>query len=29
MRTYLIGYDLNKTGKDYKELIENIKKYSV
>jgi len=25
MNTYLIGYDLNKTGKDYVNLIDNIK----
>jgi hypothetical protein len=25
MRTYLIGYDLNKTGQNYKDLIEKIK----
>jgi hypothetical protein len=26
MRTYLIGYDLNKQGQDYKTLIDEIKK---
>lgn len=26
MKTYLIGYDLNKTGQDYQTLIEEIKK---
>lgn len=26
MKSYFIGYDLNKTGQDYKELIEQIKK---
>jgi len=26
MATYLIGYDLNKSGKDYAALIEAIKK---
>jgi len=26
MKTYLIGYDLNKTGQDYDSLIEQIKK---
>jgi hypothetical protein len=26
MNSYLIGYDLNKSGQDYKTLIENIKK---
>jgi len=26
MRTYLIGYDLNKTGQDYTDLIAGIKK---
>lgn len=25
-KTYLIGYDLNKSGQDYKTLIEEIKK---
>ena len=25
MKSYLIGYDLNKTGQDYKTLIEQIK----
>ncbi|MDY0780965.1 hypothetical protein [Tenacibaculum sp. IB213877] len=25
MRTYLIGYDLNKSGQDYSTLIEKIK----
>ena len=25
MKTYLIGYDLNKSGQDYKELIDKIK----
>lgn len=25
MKTYLIGYDLNKSGQDYTGLIENIK----
>ncbi len=25
MKTYLIGYDLNKTGKDYESLIQKIK----
>ncbi len=28
METYLIGYDLNKTGQDYKTLIEKIKEIS-
>lgn len=28
MRTYLIGYDLNKAGQDYKTLIEKIKEAS-
>lgn len=28
MRTYLVGQDLNKVDKDYKELIDNIKKLS-
>jgi hypothetical protein len=27
MKTYLIGYDLNKPGKDYDKLIEAIKGY--
>jgi hypothetical protein len=26
MRTYLIGYDLNKSGQDYKTLTDEIKK---
>ena len=26
MKTYLIGYDLNKSGQDYKKLIDQIKK---
>lgn len=26
MKTYLIGYDLNKSGQDYTTLIEEIKK---
>lgn len=26
MKSYLIGYDLNKTGQDYETLIEQIKK---
>lgn len=26
MRSYLIGYDLNKSGQDYATLIEEIKK---
>lgn len=26
MKTYLIGYDLNKTGQDYESLIDKIKK---
>jgi hypothetical protein len=26
MSTFLIGYDLNKTGKDYKALTDEIKK---
>jgi len=26
MKTYLIGYDLNKSGQDYVTLIEEIKK---
>jgi len=26
MKSYLIGYDLNKTGQDYTKLIEQIKK---
>lgn len=25
MKTYLIGYDLNKSGQDYKDLIDKIK----
>jgi hypothetical protein len=25
MKTFLIGYDLNKTGQDYKDLIKAIK----
>ncbi len=25
MTSYLIGYDLNKTGQDYKDLIDKIK----
>lgn len=25
MKTYIIGYDLNKTGQDYKDLIDKIK----
>lgn len=25
MATYLIGYDLNRTGQDYKDLIDSIK----
>lgn len=28
MTTYLIGYDLNRPGKDYPQLIEAIKKLS-
>lgn len=28
MRTIIIGYDLNKPGQDYSELISAIKKYS-
>ena len=27
MKTYLVGYDLNKPGKDYKTLIEAIETY--
>lgn len=27
MKTYLIGYDLIKTGQDYNSLIEEIKKF--
>ena len=27
MKTYLIGYDLNKSDKDYNSLIEKIKTY--
>lgn len=29
MKTYLIGYDLNKTGQDYETLIEQIKKLGI
>jgi hypothetical protein len=28
MKTYLIGYDLNKSGQDYKDLIDAIKNLS-
>ena len=28
MQTFLIGYDLNKTGQDYADLIDAIKKLS-
>lgn len=28
MKTYLIGYDLNKKGQDYKDLTDAIKKLS-
>ncbi|RYG04578.1 MAG: SinR family protein [Chitinophagaceae bacterium] len=28
MKTFLIGYDLNKSGQDYEELIDAIKKLS-
>lgn len=29
MKTFLIGYDLNKAGQDYSDLIDAIKKESV
>ena len=29
MKTFLIGYDLNKKGQDYETLIEEIKKLSL
>ncbi|AZA56263.1 SinR family protein [Chryseobacterium shandongense] len=28
MKTYLIGYDLNKQGQDYETLIEKIKEFA-
>jgi hypothetical protein len=28
MSVYLVTYDLNKPGKDYKGILENIKKFS-
>lgn len=29
MKSYMIGYDLNKKGQDYKALIEEIKNLAI